>query len=100
MHKLIITFTSLLLINLNQFSMYCVYILRSKRTGKYYTGYTGDLVEKRLRYHNSGNTKSLQKHTPLEIVRIEEYTRKADAVYRERQIKSYKSGEAFKKLIK
>jgi putative endonuclease len=78
--------------------MFYVYILQSTRTGVYYTGYSAD-VERRLRDHNSGHTKSLKKHMPLEIIRIEEYATKLEAQRRERQIKSYKSGDAFRKLI-
>ena len=77
---------------------YHVYVLISKRTGKYYIGYTRDL-EARLKIHNSGKTKSLKKHTPLEIIHKEEYAFYEDARRRELEIKSYKSGEAFKKLI-
>ncbi len=79
--------------------MYFVYILRSKKTGKYYIGYTRD-VNKRLKYHNSGKTKSLWKHRPLEIIKVEEYNTREEAMKREKQIKSYKGGEAFKKLLK
>ena len=78
--------------------MYYVYILKSKVTDKYYVGYTNDL-KRRLSEHNSGKTKSLVKHKPLEIIRIEEYPLYLDARKRERQIKKYKSGEAFKKLL-
>ena len=78
--------------------MYYVYIARSSRTGKYYIGYTRDIVE-RLKYHNSGKTKSLVKHIPLEIIRVEEYTTYGEARSRERQIKKYKSGETFKRLL-
>jgi len=74
------------------------YILRSKRSGKYYTGYTRDL-DRRIKDHNSGKTRSLIKHAPLEIIKVEEYSFLEDAIKRERQIKKYKSGEAFKKLI-
>ena len=80
------------------FMSYFVYIIHSRKTGIYYTGYTQD-VEDRLKYHNSGKTKSLWKHRPLEIVLVEEYNTKAEAIQRERQIKRYKSGEAFRKLI-
>ena len=79
--------------------MYTVYILQSQRSGKYYIGYTSNL-EKRLKDHNSGKTKSLLKHIPLEIIKTEEYHLYEDARKREAQIKSYKSGEAFRKLIK
>ncbi|MFH0712486.1 MAG: GIY-YIG nuclease family protein [Candidatus Jorgensenbacteria bacterium] len=78
--------------------MYFVYILKSKKTGRYYTGYTNNLDE-RLKYHNSGRTKSLVKHIPLEIVRVEKYDTYEGARSRERQIKKYKSGEAFKRLL-
>ena len=78
--------------------MYYVYILKSRKTREYYTGYTNNLGA-RLKRHNSGRTKSLVKHIPLEIVRIEEYLLYEEARKRERQIKSYKSGKAFKKLL-
>lgn len=79
--------------------MYFVYILQSKKTGRYYVGYTRDLA-RRLQDHNRGKTKSLLKHIPLEIICVEEYSAREDAVKRERQIKKYKSGEAFKRLLK
>ncbi len=78
--------------------MYIVYILKSLKTGSHYTGYTGDL-KMRLKYHNSGKTASLRKHIPLEIIYKEEYNSLDEARFRERQIKSYKSGEAFKRLL-
>ena len=77
---------------------YFVYILRSKKTGKHYVGYTKNLA-KRLKEHNSGYTKSLVKHIPLEIIRKESYDSYKEARRRELQIKRYKSGEAFKKLV-
>ena len=78
--------------------MWYVYILRSKKTGKHYSGSSNNPT-RRLGEHNSGKTRSLWKHVPLEIIRIEEYSSKIEAIRRERQIKSYKSGKAFKKLI-
>ncbi len=80
------------------YCMYSVYILRSKLTGIHYTGYTSD-IEERMKYHNSGKTASLRKHRPLEIIRVEAYNSLQEARNRERQIKSYKSGEAFRKLL-
>ena len=78
--------------------MYFVYVLKSKKTGKHYIGYTSNL-ENRLRDHNHGRTKSLVKHVPLEIVKVERYDTYEEARGRERQIKKYKSGETFKKLL-
>jgi putative endonuclease len=77
---------------------YFVYVLQSIKTGKYYIGYTRNL-EKRLKQHNGGRTKSLIKHIPLEIIRVEEYKFYEEARKREKEIKKYKSGEAFKKII-
>ena len=82
-----------------KYDMYYVYILKSKATGIYYIGYTNNL-NGRIKRHNSGKTKSLVKHLPLEIVKVEEYKFYEDARKRERQLKKYKSGEAFKKLLK
>jgi putative endonuclease len=78
--------------------VYYVYILKSRKTGKFYVGFTND-VERRLQEHNAGRTVSLRKHIPLEIVRVEEYSFYDQARSRERQIKKYKSGEAFRKLL-
>ena len=64
----------------------------------YYIGYTRNL-EERLKVHNSGKTKSLIRHIPLEIIKVEEYKFYKDARKREKQIKKYKSGEAFDKLL-
>ena len=79
-------------------SMYFVYILKSKSTGRHYVGYTNNL-QRRLKEHNNGKTRSLVKYIPLEIILVEEYKILKEAREREKQIKSYKSGEAFKKLL-
>ncbi len=78
--------------------MYYVYILRSLKDLGFYIGCTSDL-EKRLKEHNSGTTPSLKKRLPLEVFYKEEFTDRKLAFRRERQIKKYKGGEAFKKLI-
>ncbi|HNX68404.1 MAG TPA: GIY-YIG nuclease family protein [Candidatus Omnitrophota bacterium] len=79
--------------------MWYVYILRSERTGRYYVGHTEDL-HARLNQHNAGKTRSLKAHLPLKIIYSEELSSKQEAYRRERQIKSYKGGEAFRRLIK
>ncbi|MFA5127155.1 MAG: GIY-YIG nuclease family protein [Patescibacteria group bacterium] len=78
--------------------MYKLYIIRSLKTKKYYIGISADL-EQRLRHHNSGANKSTRNAKPWTIVYTEEFNDKKSAWLRERQIKKYKSGEAFKKLI-
>ena len=64
----------------------------------YYIGCTSN-IEQRLAEHNKGKTPSLKNRRPLEMVYVEKYDKREDAYKREKQIKSYKGGEAFKKLI-
>lgn len=79
--------------------MYYVYILQSLKDNRYYIGYT-DNIERRITEHNSGKTKSLNYRLPLKLIYKEEYLSKIAAIKRERIIKSYKGGNAFKNLIK
>ena len=78
--------------------MYQVYILKSLVDGSHYIGCTQNLGQ-RLRTHNSGKTRSLKNKRPLEIIYKEDYTDATRAFKRERQIKSYKGGDAFRKLV-
>ena len=78
--------------------MYFVYILKSLTHNRYYTGSTGDL-KNRLNYHNSGRVKSTKAYKPWEIIYTENFNMKSEALKREKNIKSFKGGEAFKKLI-
>ncbi len=77
---------------------YYVYILKSLKDSKYYIGSTSD-IEARLHYHNSRRQRSTKNRTPFILVYKEVLDTKEQALIRERQIKSYKGGEAFKKLI-
>lgn len=78
--------------------MYTVYILQSELKGIYYTGHTKDIQE-RLQRHNNGRVKSTKHGVPWKIVHLEKYQTKAEASKRELEIKSYKSGIKFKKLV-
>ena len=55
-------------------------------------------VEKRIQQHQRGETKSLKNKGPFDIIRVEEFATRSQAYQRERQIKSYKGGQAFKSL--
>ena len=79
-------------------NMYTVYILKSERTGKYYVGFTSSL-DNRLRHHNSGATTSTRNGRPWRVIYTEVFSDKKSAWLREHQIKRYKGGEAFKRLI-
>ena len=79
-------------------AVHYVYILRSLKDGGYYIGESSN-VAARLSYHNSGKQRSTRHRIPFEVVLVEEYSTRRDALVREKQIKSWKGGEAFKKLI-
>ena len=77
---------------------YFVYILQSLKDGNYYIGSTPN-VEARLASHNAGLQRSTKSRVPFIVIYTEEYSNKHDALIREKQIKKYKGGEAFKRLI-
>ena len=64
-----------------------VYILRSKKTLRYYVGSTHD-ISNRLHEHNSGETLSTRSGIPWELVWSEEHDTRVLALRRERQNKS------------
>ena len=78
--------------------MYFVYVLQSRKDNGYYIGYTADL-EQRLKEHNSRKTRSLRHRLPLDLIYLEEFESKREAKARECQIKSWKGGESFKRLM-
>jgi putative endonuclease len=78
--------------------MHYVYILRIKRTGRYYIGQTQDIA-KRLDKHSRGETKSMKNRGEFELLYTEELSSRAEAMRREKQIKNYKGGEAFRRLL-
>lgn len=78
---------------------YIVYILYSQTLGRYYVGYTNDLV-RRISEHNRKKGKYTDNGIPWEIKYTEWYTEKKDAADRERFIKSRKSKRYIESLIK
>jgi putative endonuclease len=78
--------------------MYFVYILYSDKFERYYIGHSHKHLS-RLKDHNRGKVKSTKAYAPWRIIHTEKYKSKSDAYIREMQIKGYKTGEAFKKLI-
>jgi len=77
---------------------YFTYILKSLKTGKYYIGSTNNL-ESRLKRHNSGKVISTKNSRPWIRAYFEESSTLRDSRAREAEIKRYKSGNAFKKLV-
>ncbi|MEK7630994.1 MAG: GIY-YIG nuclease family protein [Patescibacteria group bacterium] len=78
--------------------MWYIYVLKSQKDGRHYIGFTSDL-EKRLLRHNSGGNISTKHRRPLELIYSEQYEDRITALRREKEIKSWKGGEMFKKLL-
>jgi len=78
--------------------MFYVYILKSDKVNRYYTGHSADYT-KRLSEHNRGKVKSTKAYIPWKLVYLERFDTKSEAFNREQKIKKYKSGSAFKKLL-
>ena len=78
--------------------MFYTYIIESEKTGRHYIGACGNIGE-RLRDHNTNQVKSTKNKGPYKLIYKEEFGTKRDALKREKQIKSYKGGRFFKKLI-
>ena len=77
---------------------YFVYILQSQKDGRYYIGSTSN-VSARLVFHNNGLQRSTKSRVPFVLVYSETFSNKQDALKREKQIKSFKGGNAFKRLL-
>ncbi len=78
--------------------MYYIYILKSIKDGKYYTGFSGDL-RRRLQEHNSGSVQSTRDRRPLELIYYEAYREKLQAIKREKFLKTTKGKLQLKKQI-
>ena len=75
-----------------------VYILQSEKDGGYYIGETHD-VTARLIFHNEGLQRSTKVRIPFRLVHVEELPDRHAALKREKEIKGYKGGKSFKRLI-
>jgi len=78
--------------------MYTTYILYSSSFHRFYIGSTENITT-RLILHNSKKVRSTSHYVPWELVYSENFQTRAEAYKRELQIKSYKGGNGFKKLI-
>ena len=78
---------------------YTVYILYSRRTDGYYIGYTSN-VPRRLRQHNSGESRYTRGKGPWKVVYTESFQDKSTALKRERFLKAQRNREFYKSLIR
>lgn len=79
--------------------MYYVYILQSLKNLNYYTGLTKD-IKRRLKEHNSKQTKSNKSYAPFIIVYTEKYKTLSEARVREKFFKSGTGREFRDKILK
>ncbi len=70
---------------------YYVYILKSRKNGIFYIGYTNNL-RRRLEEHNSGKVLSTKYHFPYELIYFEGYKSRKDAITREKALKHHGQG--------
>ncbi len=76
--------------------MHYLYILKSLKDLGYYIGST-DNLDKRLKEHNQGKTKSIKHRVPFILKYTEEYDTKREA--RQREIKLKKNYQARKEIL-
>jgi len=68
--------------------MFYVYILKSKKDGSVYIGYTDDL-QRRFKEHNDLKNKSTRNKAPFDLIYYEAYKSISDAKYRENNLKRF-----------
>lgn len=78
--------------------MFYLYILQNETTDRYYIGSTNNL-ERRLKEHLRGKTRTTRILHTDKLVYFEEYSIEKDARNREKKLKSYKSKKYIKWLI-
>lgn len=78
--------------------MFYVYVLKSLKNERLYTGSTNNL-ERRLHEHNIGQTKYTKKAGPFELIYKEAYNTSLEAKKRERFLKTGKGRELLKNIL-
>lgn len=78
--------------------MHYIYILKSLKDGKYYTGFSSDL-RSRIKDHQTGNVQSTKNRRPMELIYYEAYKEKTQALEREKFLKTTKGKLQLKKQI-
>jgi putative endonuclease len=74
------------------------YVLRSRMTGRFYTGATTNL-EVRIEQHNSDQSPSTKHRGPWDLVHQEEFVTLADALRRERFLKSGRGRDELRRTL-
>lgn len=78
--------------------MFCVYLLKSEKDGKFYIGSTSNL-KTRFKEHNDGKVKSTIYRRPMKLIYYEAYTDENIARKRERQLKNGKANMSLRERL-
>ncbi|MBI2048199.1 MAG: GIY-YIG nuclease family protein [Parcubacteria group bacterium] len=76
-----------------------VYVLRSQKDKKFYTGYTTNL-KSRFEAHSKGHVESTKKRGQLKIIYSEACLSKKDALHREKYFKTHHGKQFLYKRLK
>ena len=79
--------------------MYYFYVLKFKKSGKLYKGYTADL-KRRIAEHHSGQSSFTSRNGEFELIFYEAYLNKKDAMEAERYFKTGHGREVLKEKLK
>jgi putative endonuclease len=83
--------------NLHYDSMFYVYVLKSRKTGRRYVGSCDD-IDERFRRHNLGHSKATRHGIPWMLVHSENFPTRAEAVRKERYFKTGHGRDELDKL--
>jgi putative endonuclease len=79
--------------------MYFVYILQSRASGRFYVGQCDHLIE-RFHEHQRGANLATRNRGPWWMPYYEIHSSRSEALQREREIKSKKSADSIRRIIK
>ena len=78
--------------------MWYVYVLKSLKNGRHYTGSTNS-IERRLEEHNSGQTTYTRNTEPYKLIYKEEFDSRLEARRRELFLKTGKGRALLKQIL-
>ena len=77
---------------------FTTYVLYSKTFDKIYIGHSSD-IQRRITEHNTGESRYAKRYAPWELVYSEEFPTRAEAMKREKELKSQKGREFIWNLL-
>jgi len=78
--------------------LFTTYVLRSRTTGRFYTGSSSNF-DTRFEQHNQDKSASTKHRGPWDVVHREDFATLAEAVRRERYLKTGKGRDELKRLL-